>query len=150
MFESFQSINLEVRLLVLNTFWCFIIHFWMEFFSSLFLDGLLQVYRDDIGFEVWILHLKTWIHLFFWILLCMQAKLLQSCSTLCDPKDYSPRDSSLHGILQAGILEWVAMPFSRGYSQHRYQTHTSWDSSLAGRFFITRATWQARCTFKIF
>ena len=150
MFESFQSINLEVRLLVLNTFWCFIIHFWMEFFSSLFLDGLLQVYRDDIGFEVWILHLKTWIHLFFLILLCMQAKLFQSCLTLCDPKDYSPRDSSLHGILQARILEWVAMPFSRGYSQHRYQTHISCDSSLAGWFFITSATWQARCTFKIF
>ena len=38
----------------------------------------------------------------------------QSCSTLCDPTDYSLPGSSLHGILQAGILEWVAIPFSKG------------------------------------
>ena len=43
----------------------------------------------------------------------MCAKLLQSCSTLCNPKDCSPPGSSVHGILQAGILEWVAMPFPR-------------------------------------
>ena len=38
--------------------------------------------------------------------LCMRAKLLQSCPTLCDPMDRSPPDSSVHGILQARILEW--------------------------------------------
>ena len=37
----------------------------------------------------------------------------QSCSTLCDPMDYSPLRSSVHGILQARILEWVAISFSR-------------------------------------
>ena len=41
------------------------------------------------------------------------AKSLQSCPTLCDPMDCRPPSSSLHGILQARILEWVAMPFSR-------------------------------------
>ena len=45
----------------------------------------------------------------------MCAKLLQS--TLYDPMDYSPPDSSVHGIFQAKILEWVAMPSSRGSSQ---------------------------------
>ena len=40
----------------------------------------------------------------------------QSCPTLCDPMDYSPPGSSVHGILQARILEWVAMSFSRGSS----------------------------------
>ena len=35
----------------------------------------------------------------------------QSCPTLCNPMDYSPSGSSVHGILQAGILEWVAIPF---------------------------------------
>ena len=44
------------------------------------------------------------------------AKFLQSCETLCDPVDCSPPGSSVHGILQAIILEWVAMPFSRGSS----------------------------------
>ena len=40
------------------------------------------------------------------------AKSLQLCLTLCDPMDSSPPGSSVHGILQAGILEWVAMSFS--------------------------------------
>ena len=43
----------------------------------------------------------------------MHAKLLQSCPTLWDPMDCSLPGSSVHGILQARILEWVAMPFSR-------------------------------------
>ena len=44
---------------------------------------------------------------------CMCAHLLQWCPTLCDPMDCSPPGSSVHGILQAKILEWVAMPSSR-------------------------------------
>ena len=44
----------------------------------------------------------------------MPAKSLQSCMPLYNPMDYSPSGSSVHGILQARILEWVAMPSSRG------------------------------------
>ena len=44
----------------------------------------------------------------------MPAQSLQSCLTLCNPMDYSPPGSSVHGILQARILEWVAVPSSRG------------------------------------
>ena len=40
----------------------------------------------------------------------------QSCLTLCDPLDYSPPGSSVHGIFQARILEWVAISYSRGSS----------------------------------
>ena len=40
----------------------------------------------------------------------------QSCLTLCDPMDCSPSGSSVHGLLQARILEWVAISFSRGQS----------------------------------
>ena len=43
-------------------------------------------------------------------------KFTQSCLTFCDPVDCSPPDSSVHGILQARILEWVAISFSRGSS----------------------------------
>ena len=50
---------------------------------------------------------------------CVCAKLLQSCLTLCDPTDCSLPGSSVHGILQATILEWVAISFSRGSSQSR-------------------------------
>ena len=44
------------------------------------------------------------------------SEVAQSCPTLCDPVDCSPPGSSLHGILQARILEWAAMPSSRGSS----------------------------------
>ena len=56
----------------------------------------------------------------------------QSYPTLCDPVDCSPPGSSVMGILQAGIVEWVTMLFSRGSSQPRDQTQVS---CIAGRFF---------------
>ena len=49
--------------------------------------------------------------------------------------DYSPPGSSLHGILQARILEWVAVPSARGPFQPRDRTCISCSSWLAGRFF---------------
>ena len=56
----------------------------------------------------------------------------QSCLTLCNPLDCSPPGSSVHGILQARILEWVAIPFSKGSSRSRDRT---WVSCTAGGFF---------------
>ena len=47
------------------------------------------------------------------------VEVLQSCPSLCDPMDYNPPDSSVHGVLQARILEWDAMPSSRRSSQLR-------------------------------
>ena len=55
--------------------------------------------------------------------MCRSAKSLQSCPTLCNPMDYSPPGSSVHGILQARIWEWVAMPSSRGSSRPKDWTH---------------------------
>ena len=55
----------------------------------------------------------------------VRAKSLQSCSTLCDPMDCSPPGSSVHGILQARVLEWTAMPSSKGSSQLRDWTWIS-------------------------
>ena len=54
------------------------------------------------------------------------AKSLQSCLTLCDPRDGSPPGSSVHGILQARILEWVAVPSSRGSSHSRDRSRISY------------------------
>ena len=48
---------------------------------------------------------------------CMCAKSLQLCLTLCDSMDCSPPGSSIHGILQAKILQWVAISSSKGSSQ---------------------------------
>ena len=60
------------------------------------------------------------------------AKSLQSCPILCDPIDGSPPGSPVPGILQARILECIAISFSRGSSQPRDRTHVS---CIAGRFF---------------
>ena len=66
---------------------------------------------------------------------CMHAPLLQSCTTLWNPMDCSLPGSSVHGILQARILEWVAMPSCRGSSLPRDQTHLTFVSCIAGGFF---------------
>ena len=54
----------------------------------------------------------------------------------CDPMDCSPPGSSVHGILQARILEWAAISSSRGSSQLRNQNFISWVSCIAGGFFL--------------
>ena len=71
-------------------------------------------------------------HMF--ITICSDAQL---CPTLCNPTDYSPPGSSVHGILQARILDWVAISFSRGSSLPRDQT---WVSCIASGFFTNQAT----------
>ena len=67
----------------------------------------------------------------------VKVLVAQLCSTLCNPMDYSLPGLSVHGILQARILEWVAIPFSRGSSQPWDQTQVS---RIAGRFFTVWAT----------
>ena len=66
--------------------------------------------------------------------------VVQSCPTLCDPRKCRP-GSSDYGILQARILEWVAISFSRGTYQPRDQTQVS---CIAGRFFTIWATREAQ------
>ena len=62
----------------------------------------------------------------------VKVKSLQLCPTLCDPMGCSPPGSSVHGIFQAGVLEWVAISFSRGSSQPRDHT---WVSLIVGQCF---------------
>ena len=74
----------------------------------------------------------------------LHAKSLQSCLTMCDPTDCSPPGFSVHGILQARILEWVAISFSKGSSRSRDRSCVS-SVSWTGRWILTtRATWEAR------
>ena len=61
------------------------------------------------------------------------ARLVSQSCPVCDPMDCSLSGSSLHGVLQARILEWVAIAFSRGSSQPRDQMQVS---CIAGRWFI--------------
>ena len=75
-------------------------------------------------------HFATLIHTTIVIPLnsILKVKVIESYLTLCDPMDYT-----VHGILQARILEWVAFPLSRGSSQHKDQTQVS---RTAGGFFF--------------
>ena len=56
----------------------------------------------------------------------------------------APLGSSVHGILQARILEWAGVPYSRGSSQPRIKPRSLVSPALAGRFFITSATWEVQ------
>ena len=67
-------------------------------------------------------------------------KVTQSYVTLCNPMDYT-----VCRILQARILEWVAISFSRGFSQPREKTQVSW---IADRFFTSWATWEAQALYQ--
>ena len=81
--------------------------------SYFFLGVLPRITKYDFEVHVY----KSWI--------CVCAKSLQSCPTLCDPMDHSPPGSSVHGILQPRILEWVAVSSSRGSFWPRDRTHIS-------------------------
>ena len=69
------------------------------------------------------------------------SEVAQSCPTLCDPMDCSLSGSSVHGIFQARVLEWIAVSFSRGSSQPRNRSRVS---HIAGRYFTIWANREAQ------
>ena len=68
-----------------------------------------------------------------WVKVKSESEVAQLCPTLCDPMDCSLPGSSVHGILQARVLEWGAIAYSKGSSRPRDPTRIS---RIAGRFFI--------------
>ena len=82
---------------------------------------------------------KSWTQLSNWTESESEIEVAQSCPTLCGPVDYSPTGSSVHGILQARILEWVAISFSRGSSWPRDRTQVS--CIVSRRFNIWATNW---------
>ena len=75
--------------------------------------------------------------------MCVQS--LRSCLTLCDPVGCSPPTrSSVHGILLARILEWVAMPFSRDLPDPEMEPESFTSPALAGGFFTTSGPREAQ------
>ena len=87
---------------------------------------------------------QHWLHKAAWDTDYVVAVVVSSlsCTQLfCDPMDCSPPGSSVHGISQAGILEWVAISSSRGSSQPKDWTHVS----CIGRWILYhQATWEAQ------
>ena len=113
--------------------------------------------------QVWINVLKDCYHLFCgkftWMGVILKylanskygevkrwSEVAQSCLTLCDPVDSSPPGSSTHGILQARVLEWVSISFSRVSSRPRDLTQVS---HIAGRRFNLWATREAHSKYSI-
>ena len=84
---------------------------------------------------------------FLWAATEMKVKVLVKSKSLWPQGLYSSPDSSVHGILQARILEWVAFPFSRRSSWPRDQTLVSY---IAGRFFAIWATKEASSIYEEF
>ena len=70
----------------------------------------------------------------------MHACVLQSCPTFCNPMDCNPPGPSVYGILQARILEWVSILFSRDLHDTGIEPTSLMSPALAGRFFTTSAT----------
>ena len=75
-----------------------------------------------------------------WCIHISKSEVTQPCANLCNPMDCSLPGSYVHGIFQASVLEWVAISFSRGFSQPRDRT---WVSCTASRFFNEWATREA-------
>ena len=73
----------------------------------------------------------------------VKAFVSQSCLTICNPIDCSPPGSSVHGILQARILQWFVMPFSRGSSWSRDWTRIFYISCTGWWILYHYATWEA-------
>ena len=120
----FSSLSSKVKQLL-----CFV------HFPSAFSEGQLLTFL--IYSKYCSLHPSARGHSFTISSLKYEVLVTQSCPALCGPMDRSLPGSSVHGIHQARMLEWVAMPFFRGSSWPRGQTRVSY---TAGRFFTIWAT----------
>ena len=89
---------------------------------------------DPISFMNWVCSQRH--------LACVGAKSHQSCPTLCNPMNYNLPGSSVHGTLQATIVEWAAMPSCRGSSQPRVWAHVSYVSCICSLVLTTSTTWE--------
>ena len=106
----------------------------------LLIPGVEQALALHYILDQWAGHgqVTTWSDWFSYLRpLKVKVLVSQSCPTLCYSMGCSPPGSFVHGILQARILEWVAIPFFRGSSQSRDWTRVS---DTAGRFFTIWAT----------
>ena len=113
------------RILLVENYITELYHFKSFRATSLFLNGLM---------------ITTFVSFLGKVTVCffgvgkshLGSHIAQSCPTLCDPVDFSLPGSSIHGILQAIILEWVTISFSKGSSQPRDRTQVS---CIGGRRF---------------
>ena len=106
---------------------------WLFFLWNYNVWGFFRYIKFDLMVMLCFVHSES-------VFMTFESKVTQLCSTLCNPMDCSLLGSSVHGIFQARILEWVAISFSMGFSQPR---DWIWVSHTAGRLFTAWATREA-------
>ena len=136
------AVTQVVNLTAINT-----VNFYFEDIGQEILEAFpgdwMALVLEQIFLIISCLNFRTWqsealvCSLFDVCVWFMHACMLQPHLTLCNPVDCSPPGSSVHGILQSRILDWVAMPSSKGSSQPRDWNCISWNSCIAGGFFTT-------------
>ena len=120
------------------TFFCLILHTHSP--SWLVTKELLKSsMTPHIQWKPMVTHPFNSLHFF----LHVHVKSLPSCPTLYDPMDRSPPGSSIHGILQARILEWFAISFSGDLPDPGIDPTSLKSPALASQFFTTSATWES-------
>ena len=106
-----------------------------------FTNFILCLFKTTFGMKPYLWCWKLIFHSIHGIVcVCVCVWVTQLCPTLCNTMECSSPGSSIHEITQARILEWVAIPFSRGSSQPRDQTQVS---RIGGKFFTIWATREA-------
>ena len=120
----FNVVVFMTKILLHLIIYVFLGSFFKEFFDvDHFLKPLLNMLQYCFYFMLWFFGWRMWD------LSSLKVKVAQSCPTLCNLMD-----CTVCGILQVRILEWVAVPFSRGLSQPRDRTQVS---CIAGRLFTS-------------
>ena len=127
--RSVPMLFVEGRKIYLNTFLCALFCFFF---------GHMERHTESYFLNYWShphpLHCKQGVLTtgspgnspkYMFLFSCCCSWVIKSCLTLCDPMDYSPPGSSVHGISQARILKWVAISYSRGSYPPKDQTHIS-------------------------
>ena len=116
-------------------------------YTILFRDHGKSLNLNIVPVDSFILHYtpQFWVPYLCVCVVCVWVLSRFSCVRLCGPMGCNPPGSSVHGILQARILVWVAMPSSRGSSLPKVKSTSLMSPALAGGFLTTSATWKAQC-----
>ena len=123
--------------------WYLSFYAWLISLSIMLSKFIHVVANGKILSFLWLHNILSHTHTYVYVYVCMCAKSFQSCPTIWNPMDCSPSDSSVHRILQARILEWIAMPSSRESSQPRDGTWIFKSPALAGTFVTIFGNWEA-------
>ena len=102
----------------------------------------IHMFFDTCLFRSFAYFLKVYLFICYWVV-CVVLSQLQSCLSLCNPMDCSLPGLSVHVILQARILQWVARIPPGDRPDPEFEPAPLRSPALAGRFFTTSTTWEA-------